>query len=59
MLLLKDPPRSKVHRFRNITLIEGDLMFIMKEVWAKQLSRKIYKEGTLNEDQHARKGQIP
>ena len=28
MLLLKDPPECKIHRFRNITLIEGDLFFL-------------------------------
>ena len=35
ILLLKDPQISKVHRFRNITLVEIDLMFVMKVVWAK------------------------
>ena len=46
MLLLKDPPRSKVHRFWNITIVEADLMFVMKDVWARQLGggyvRKVY-----------------
>ena len=42
VLLLKDHPSSKVHCFRNITLIEADLMFQMKEVWANTLGGKIY-----------------
>ena len=53
VLLLKDPPRSKVHIFRNIMLVEGDLMFIMKDVWAKKFRGKIYREGLLNEAQYA------
>ena len=59
MLLLKDPPGSKIHRFRNITIVEGDLMFVMKDLWAKSLGRKVDKEGTLNEAQYARRRQIP
>ena len=58
-LLLKDPPRSKVHRFRNITLVEADLMFVMKDVWARRLGGRIHTDGTLNEAQYARKGQVP
>ena len=59
ILLLKDPPRCKVHRFQNITLVEGDLMFVMKKFWAKKLGGNIYKEETLNKAQYARRGQIP
>ena len=33
VLLQKDPPGKKVHRFRNIIVIEADLMFLMKDIW--------------------------
>ena len=32
MLLLKDHPSSKVHRFINIIIVEADLMFVMKSL---------------------------
>ena len=47
-----------VHRFRNITLIEVDLMFVMKAVCARELGRKMHEEGTLNEAQYARREQV-
>ena len=59
MLLLKDPPGCRIHRFRNITLVEGDLMFVMKKVWAKNLGNQIHTEGTLDEAQYARMKQVP
>ena len=58
MLLLKDPPRTKIHRFRNITLVEADLIFIMKIVWGKHLARNVSKDDSLNHSQYARRGQI-
>lgn len=58
VLLLKDPPDVKIHRFRNITLVEADLMFIMKIVWAKGLGDRIENDGTLNGSQYARRGQV-
>ena len=42
MLLLKDPPGCRIHRFRNITLVEGDLMFVMKKIWANDLGTQIH-----------------
>ena len=54
-LIKKDKGSSKVHWFRNISLIEIDLMFVMKVVWAKELGRKMHEEGTLNEGQYARR----
>ena len=59
LLLLKDPPGCKIHRFRNITLVEGDLMFVMKRIWAKNLGRQIHTDGTLDEAQYARIKQVP
>ena len=37
ILLRKDGNNDRVHRFRNITIIEGDLQYIMKTVWGKNL----------------------
>ena len=58
VLLLKDPPEVKINRFRNVTIVEADLMFIMKHVWAKGLGDKITEEKLLNESQYARRGQV-
>ena len=57
-MLLKDAPEAKIDRFRNITLIEADLMFVMKFVWAKTLSTNIHNSKKLSEAQYARRGQI-
>ena len=37
ILLRKDGDRDRIHRFRNITIIEGDLQYIMKIVRGKNL----------------------
>ena len=37
ILLRKDNEGSRIHRMRNILIIEGDLQYIMKEVWARRL----------------------
>ena len=37
ILLRKDSSKDRIHRFRNITIIEGDLQYIMKTVWGKNL----------------------
>ena len=57
-LIKKDRGSSKIHRFRNITLVEIDLMFVMKVVWAKELGMKMHEERTLNEAQYARREQV-
>ena len=59
LLLKKDEDGAKIHRFRNITLVEIDLMFVMKKVWARDLGNKVHKEETLNRAQYARKQQVP
>ena len=56
--ILKDAPQTRVHRFRNITLVEADLMFVMKYVWAKELARNIQEYDCLNQAQYARRGQV-
>ena len=58
ILLLKSPPGVKIHRFWNITIIEADLMFVMKHIWARGLGDRITEDNSLNESQYARKGQI-
>ena len=58
ILLLKDRSEAKIDRFRNITLVEADLMFVMKFVWAKALTKNVSDSGQLSEAQYARRGQI-
>ena len=36
-LLAKESSHQFVHQFRNITMIEWDLQFLMKTIWAKRL----------------------
>ena len=56
--ILKDAPQTRVHRFRNITLVEADLMFVMKHVWARTLAKNIQMYDCLNQAQYARRGQV-
>ena len=58
ILLPKDTDGSKIHRFRNITLVEADLMFVMRKVWARDLANRVAKAKGLHQAQYARKGQI-
>ena len=58
ILLLKDHPRARIDRLRNITIVEADLMYVMKYVWARRLARNIKESGRLNKSQYARSGQI-
>ena len=37
VLLRKDEAHNRIHRFCNITIIEGDLKYVMKTVWGKNL----------------------
>ena len=58
LLLKKHEDGGKIHRFRNITLVEIDLVFVMKKTQAKDLGSKIHREDTLNKAQYARKGKL-
>ena len=49
LFLEKDMNSPKIHRFRNIHLIEADLNFVMKIIWAKKLPR-FFEEKKLLED---------
>ena len=56
-LLAKESPRQFIHRFRNITIIEWDLQYLMKVVWAKNLMR--HARPLLNSSQNAVAGKVP
>ena len=43
ILLLKDSPEVKIHRFWNITLVEADLMSVMRFVWEKVVVRGFHR----------------
>lgn len=40
LLLEKNKDGAKVHKLRNVTLVEIDFMFIMKQIWAHDLVDK-------------------
>ena len=44
ILFLKDPPAVRIDKFRNIMLIEADLMLIMKEIWASKLAGRVQRD---------------
>ena len=54
ILLRKDVGSDRIHRFRNITIIEGDLQYIMKTVWGKSLMDAA--EGVQSTAQNCRRG---
>ena len=56
ILLRKDEGSDRVHRFRNITIIEGDLQYIMKTVWGKNLMDAA--EGFQSTAQNCRRGRV-
>ena len=58
VLLPKDKDSFKIHRLRNITIVESDLQFLMTHTWSRQLGRKIKKKSLLNENQYAQKGKL-
>ena len=41
MLLPKEAPRNFIHRFRNISIIEWDVQYLMKTIWAKRLMSRL------------------
>ena len=55
-LLPKDKNTAYIHRFRNITLIEGDLQYLMKAMWSQSLMREVTPH--LNNQQNALKGKV-
>ena len=56
VLLKKDKKTTYIHCFRNITLVEGDVQFLMKCLWSQRLMRSI--TPFLNEQQNATKGRV-
>ena len=56
VLLKKDKKTTYIHRFRNITLVEGDIQFLMKCLWSQRLMRSV--TPFLNKQQNATKGRV-
>ena len=56
-LLAKESPHQFIHRFRNITIIEWDLQYLMKTIWAKRLMSQA--RTFLNPCQNAAAGKVP
>ena len=56
VLLKKDRNNNYIHRFRNITLVEGDVQFLMKCLWSKRLMTAI--TPYLDKQQNALKGRV-
>ena len=53
---MKDPIGSRIHRMRNIMLVEGDLQYLMKEVWARRLLTEA--DPLLLDSQNAKKQKV-
>ena len=56
-LLPKEPPRNYIHRFRNITIVEWDLQYLMKTIWSKRLMSHV--QHLLHPSQNATAGKVP
>ena len=56
ILIRKDGISDRIHRFRNITIIEGDLQYIMKTVWGKRMMDSA--EDVLSTAQNCRRGRV-
>ena len=54
--LIPKKQRSYIHKFRNITLIEGDLQYLMKAIWSQAFMRAI--TPILNDSQNAVTGRV-
>ena len=55
-VLIPKQRRSYIHKFRNITLVEGDLQYLMKAVWSQALMRAI--TPILNKFQNSLQGRV-
>ena len=54
--LIPKKKRSFIHKFRNITLVEGDLQYLMKAVWSQALMRAV--TPILNKSQNSLRGTV-
>ena len=52
ILMEKDSNNPKIHRFRSIHMIEGDLGYVLKRNWAKKLMAYTEEKNILCEDQY-------
>ena len=56
LLLRKDDDSCRIHRWRNITLVEADLQYVMKEIWARRLLTVA--DPKMNTSQNAKKNRV-
>ena len=52
LFLEKDVNVSKIHRFRNIHLVEADLNFVLSLIWTKKLPQYFEGKKLLQESQY-------
>ena len=55
-ILLQKKERAFIHKFRNITLIEGDIQYLMKAIWSQTLMKAITSH--LHPNQNALRGKV-
>lgn len=56
-LLPKEPPRTFIHRFRNITIVKWNVQYLMKTIWAKRLMSSV--KHLLHPSQNAMAEKVP
>ena len=56
ILLRKDADTARIHRFRNITLVEADVQYLMKRIWSRHLMGKT--TAKLHSNQNALKNRV-
>ena len=55
-VLIPKKRRSYIHKFRNITLVEGDIQYLMKALWSRALMRAV--SPILHPSQNALQGRV-
>ena len=55
-ILIPKKQRSYIHKFRNITLVEGDVQYLMKAMWSSALMRAV--TPILQTSQNALRGRV-
>ena len=55
-VLLQKKERAFIHKFRNITLIEGDIQYLMKAIWSQTMMKAITSH--LHPNQNALRGKV-
>ena len=55
-VLIPKKSRSYIHKFRNITLVEGDIQYVMKAIWSGALMKAV--SSNLHPSQNALQGRV-